>query len=119
MGDRIAFRWLKPKTSSLIIPDSFMDRKLGAGKYYIGVILAIGNKVKESLSVGDKFIFNEYGVDGFGKFSSEDELYFIPSKEIKVLIEDTDIVFRDDSAINAEVNKLDNTIAESDNQIDL
>jgi hypothetical protein len=118
LGDRIAFQWLAPKTKSdIVIPENLMDRKFSVGRYFIGKVITVGRDVKDLLP-GDCFVFNEYGVDSFTKYKSEDEVYFISRKEIKLQVEEVDRIYRDSKWIDKDVTIKDDAQAASDNVLD-
>ena len=90
MNDNIAFQWLKPCSNKgiLIIPDTVMNPKLDAGRFFVGKAISVGKKVVD-VKPDNYFVFNEYGLASFSKFISEDEIHFIREKEVKVIIDES------------------------------
>lgn len=84
--DLIAFKWLKPETSSgILIPEQFYDLGFRAGHFYLGKVFAIGSKVS-GIKPGNTLMIHEYGIKNFPGGWSEDFIYFIEEKYCKCKI---------------------------------
>jgi len=97
-GNRIL---IKAKESlswgKISLPPGFSKRELRVGKYGIGEVLAIGDKVRD-IHPGQFIVFNEYSVMGADDPAGikDGEFYFINEKEIKfVMDEKPEAVFRE------------------------
>ena len=85
-GDLIAFKWLKPKTTSgILIPEQFYDLGFRPGRFYLGKVFAIGSKVNE-IKPGDTLMIHEYGIKNFPGAWLEDFIYFIEEEYCKCKI---------------------------------
>lgn len=84
--DLVAFKWIKPSYSNLIIPDSaFKIKDSRVGQYYLGDVVAVGPDVK-NIKKSDKILVHEYGVLNRYEDWNENDIYFISEKEIPATV---------------------------------
>ena len=90
LGTKVAFIWLKPKSSLIEIPETYFNKDNRAGRFYLGKVISVGPEVTQ-LKIDDILMLQEYGVIGFPGAYQEDEIYFIEEKDCLVLVTNPDL----------------------------